>query len=771
MNMNFSKDKLNIVVTPNSNKMKLLDSFNNDKELVNIKFMTKKEFIDNYYYSYDDKAILYLLKKYKLNIDIIKVYLRYMNIIDINKDYKSKKINFLKEIKKELLTNNLLIENSYFKNYIKNANLITLNYNDLDLYEEEALNLKIEPKEIKYSHDVYEFNALEEEVAFICTKIIELINSGVDINKIFIDGITSDYYYTVKRVFNYFNIPINLSNRSKIYSTKVVQDFINTNKLDLNNNLDLNKKLLSIKNNLVDIEEDSLEYKEILIDKIKGTNFSKEKLDNAINMIDINEREITDDEYVFILGFNMDAFPTIDKDIDYISDDEKSELPLYKTTYKNIRRKKTLINTLSKIKNLTISYHLTSPFNNYYPSPVIDEYSFNVIKDISISNEYSNLYNKIKLTKYLDLYTTYNEEYIGLSELLTHYNIPYKTYSNEYDKISEFTNNMKLPLKFSYTSINNYNECHFKYYLSYILKIDDYESTFAAFIGSLYHDVLSHVFEDNFDFETYYNDYIKDKELSNKEKLLMVRIKEELKKLIEIEKSQLTLTEYKNSYYERHLSIPLNKKVDVLFHGFIDRVFYNEEDNFNYAIMDYKSGTIDTDISPMKYGLHLQLPSYLYLIERSNEFNNPKFTGIYYQNILFDRPTWSLKEKDASKVYKDNTKLVGYSTDDLDRLSNFDSTYTKSELIKSMSYTDKFNNNTKLLSDENVDKMVDYTEKVISHSIDSIIDRDFKINPKIYKKKDISCKYCKFNDICFKTNDDIEYLDTVENLDFLGGDE
>ncbi len=769
--MNFSKDKLNIVVTPNSNKMKLLDSFNNDKELVNIKFMTKKEFIDNYYYSYDDKAILYLLKKYKLNIDIIKVYLRYMNIIDINKDYKSKKINFLKEIKKELLTNNLLIENSYFKNYIKNANLITLNYNDLDLYEEEALNLKIEPKEIKYSHDVYEFNALEEEVAFICTKIIELINSGVDINKIFIDGITSDYYYTIKRVFNYFNIPINLSNRSKIYSTKVVQDFINTNKLDLNNNLDLNKKLLSIKNNLVDIEEDSLEYKEILIDKIKGTNFSKEKLDNAINMIDISEREITEDEYVFILGFNMDAFPTIDKDIDYISDDEKSELPLYKTTYKNIRRKKALINTLSKIKNLTISYHLTSPFNNYYPSPVIDEYSFNVIKNPIVSNNYSNLYNKIKLTKYLDLYTTYNEEYIGLTELLTHYNIPYKTYSNEYDKISEFTNNMKLPLKFSYTSINNYNECHFKYYLSYILKIDDYESTFAAFIGSLYHDVLSHVFEDNFDFETYYNDYIKDKELSNKEKLLMVRIKEELKKLIEIEKSQLTLTEYKNSYYERHLSIPLNKKVDVLFHGFIDRVFYNEEDNFNYAIMDYKSGTIDTDISPMKYGLHLQLPSYLYLIERSNEFNNPKFTGIYYQNILFDRPTWSLKEKDASKVYKDNTKLVGYSTDDLDRLSNFDSTYTKSELIKSMSYTDKFNNNTKLLSDENVDKMVDYTEKVISHSIDSIIDRDFKINPKIYKKKDISCKYCKFNDICFKTNDDIEYLDTVENLDFLGGDE
>ncbi len=94
--MNISKDKLNIIVTPNSNKLKILDSFNNEKELHNIKFMTKKEFIDNYYYSYDDNTIMYLMKKYNLNIDIIKVYLKYMNIIDINKDYKSNKINYLR---------------------------------------------------------------------------------------------------------------------------------------------------------------------------------------------------------------------------------------------------------------------------------------------------------------------------------------------------------------------------------------------------------------------------------------------------------------------------------------------------------------------------------------------------------------------------------------------------------------------------------------------------------------------------------------------------
>ena len=91
----------------------------------------------------------------------------------------------------------------------------------------------------------------------------------------------------------------------------------------------------------------------------------------------------------------MDVYPSIDKDIEYISDKEKDELSLYKTTYKNIRRKKALMNILSKIKNITISYHLSTSFETYYPSPLIDEYNFNVIKNYEIPNIYSNFYNKI----------------------------------------------------------------------------------------------------------------------------------------------------------------------------------------------------------------------------------------------------------------------------------------------------------------------------------------------------------------------------------------
>ena len=68
---------------------------------------------------------------------------------------------------------------------------------------------------------------------------------------------------------------------------------------------------------------------------------------------------------------------------------------------------------------------------------------------------------------------------------------------------------------------------------------------------------------------------------------------------------------------------------------FIQRNFYNLISNHDIAkactcsvstvchlfkkstgitIVDYKTGTIDTHIESMKYGLHMQLPVYLYLI-------------------------------------------------------------------------------------------------------------------------------------------------------------
>ena len=51
--------------------------------------------------------------------------------------------------------------------------------------------------------------------------------------------------------------------------------------------------------------------------------------------------------------------------------------------------------------------------------------------------------------------------------------------------------------------------------------------------------------------------------------------------------------------------------------------------------------------------------------------------------------------------------------------------------------------------------------------MNEILQGDFTINPKIYDGKNISCEFCNFKDICYKSQKDIIYLDKVTDLSFL----
>ena len=185
-------EDVTLIICPNDYKMSVLDSYSNNNNLHNIKFMDKKEYINNYYFTYDERTIQYLMDKYNYNLDVAKVYLKYLYVIDINKEYKNNKLNFLKNIKKELIENNLLEENKAFKEYIKYKTIKVLNYYDLDKYEENALKFKVEIPEVELNIDVVECETLEDEVNNVCLNIINLLNKGVDINKIYLSNISND---------------------------------------------------------------------------------------------------------------------------------------------------------------------------------------------------------------------------------------------------------------------------------------------------------------------------------------------------------------------------------------------------------------------------------------------------------------------------------------------------------------------------------------------------------------------------------------------------
>jgi len=764
-----------IIICPNEEKLNILNRLNNINELHTIKFMTINEFINNYYFSYDSKTIYYLMNKYKLNIDVVKVYLNNLYFIDINKEYKNNKLVFLKNIKQELIDNNLLYFNNIFKEYIKDKELEVINYYDLDKYLENDLNYTTEVSNYNLNIKPHEFNTIEGEIEFICIEIRKLLERGIDINNIYLTNVSEEYNYILSKMFSYYNIPINIPFKDSIYGTIIVKEFLNTRSLDLDNpkKSEINKKIISILEELVDIDEKDPIYDKILIDKLKNTYLSNKVLDNAVNIKDINSYTFSDKDYVFCIGFNLDSLPKTHKDIEYLSDKDKEEVDLYDTTYLNKREKSNTIYLLNRITNLTVTYKLSSPFTKYYPSNLINDLNLEVIKDHSKNLEYSNTYNKLLLGEYLDKYNLYGEKDSNLELLYSNYDIKYNSYDNKYTNIDKdlYLENISYPLRLSYTAINNYNECKFKYYINNVLKINDYTDTFQAFIGQMYHYILTLYKKTNFNLDIEFNNYLEKRELSLKEKILLVKIKKDLIDLIDILKKQQLLTGYDYELYEKQIIIPIRNDISVEFIGYIDKImYYKNMDDTYFSIIDYKTGSIDTNIELMKYGLHMQLPVYLYLINYGDLISNPIFTGIYYQNILFNYPTW---KKNIDKEIKDRYLLKGYSTDNINILEKFDTTYEDSEYIKSMKYNpDKgFGAYTKLISDDEMLNMVKYVDNHIKEKTNEILNRDFEIDPKIYEGKNISCKFCTFKDLCFMTNDDLKYLDKVEDLSFLGGEE
>ena len=346
----YIKDNL-LIICPNEEKIKILDNLNKEDKLYDIKFMTKEEFKNNYYFSYNEKTLYYLLTKYNLNLDVAKVYLKNLYVIDISKDYSSPKLKFLQNIKKELLENNLLEENKNFKKYISTKNILVKSYYNLDKYEEEMLNAKLELPASTLNNKVVECNTLEEEVNYVCLKILDLLKEGIDINKIYLTNISNDYLYTINKLFKYYNIPINLDMNNSIYGTKVVKDYLETKTLDLDNKdkLPINRKLVNILSSLSSLDEKTKEYETILIDKLKSTKLPTKKKQNAINIKDIYKESFSSDEYVFVLGFNQDVLPKMEKDISYINDSIKDEVSLYKTSYLNKRNKQALVYLLKKL--------------------------------------------------------------------------------------------------------------------------------------------------------------------------------------------------------------------------------------------------------------------------------------------------------------------------------------------------------------------------------------------------------------------------------------
>ena len=166
--------------------------------------------------------------------------------------------------------------------------------------------------------------------------------------------------------------------------------------------------------------------------------------------------------------------------------------------------------------------------------------------------------------------------------------------------------------------------------------------------------------------------------------------------------------------------------------------------------------------------MHLQYLNYYLNIFL---YPNSKIVGIYLQNII--SPIINFKPgKTKEEQINDHLKLNGYTIGNENLISEFDPTYENSEYIKSMTLTQNgFSRYAKILTEDELKYLGTFAEEKIDKMIKNIDNANFKIEPKIKGIDNISCKFCKYQSICFKTEKDNKYIYPDEELKFLRGDE
>ena len=753
--MNFDDNTLLII--PNNLKKQVL----NNNKLINIKLTSFNEIRDNLYFKYDEKTIYYLIKKYNMKYEVAKVYLDNLYFIE-DKNYNIKRLDKLVSIKQELIDNDLLIFNKLYKNYIKSKTITLYGFNILNKYQKNIIkalekitkvNIINKENEINELKECYQFNHIEEEITFVLEQISKLINNNISIDKIKLLNVTSEYIEPLKRLSKFYNIKINL-NDTTLYQTYTSNKFLKNLKetnlrkaLESINTSDLYDEFLKLSNKYIWCENPL----ELITYDLKQI-----KVKTNIKGIEINNIEDTND-YYFLLGFNS-SYPKTIKDEDYLNDDLKQMLNIDTSYELNKINKENTIKQLESLSNLIITYKNKTDFMEYYPSTLIKELNMNVITEDILYSKYSNIKNKIDLTKSLDLYMKYNHINNNLNILSYNYQIPYLKYNNSFKGISK---NIIKELKLSYSSIDNYYKCGFRFYLNNILKLNLDDDTFMLDIGNLFHYMLSICFNSNFNLKEESNQYLENlnKEYSSKEKFFIEKLLKDLDFIITTIKEQTKYISLDESMYEQKIYLDKSNDIKITFSGIVDKVLYKEQNGIKYAIViDYKTGNPSTSLSMIKDGINLQLPIYLYLLEE--KYKDINVVGLYYQKLLQSIPN---RKDDYYKSKTNDLKLIGYTIDDEDIINLIDNSYEDSNLIKGMKKGNNgFYHYTKLLNKDKLKEIKEIAKNKIDESINNILDCNFKINPKKYNKE-TTCKNCIYESICYKEEKDYIYLEGEED--------
>ncbi len=191
--------------------------------------------------------------------------------------------------------------------------------------------------------------------------------------------------------------------------------------------------------------------------------------------------------------------------------------------------------------------------------------------------------------------------------------------------------------------------------------------------------------------------------------------------------------------------------------GRIDRIDTFEENGTTWVkIIDYKTGSMEFDLTQVFHGLQIQLVVYLNaameMMRKSGK--NPQPAGVFYYQIQ-DPMLNYLEGEDTDEIRRrmlQKLKASGVVLDDREVLKHFDKKLgqgaSKSDILPIAYKKDgSLTAASKALSMEQFDIMEQYVARKVKETAGCIMRGDAKINPYSYGNR-TACDFCPYRGIC-----------------------
>lgn len=468
------------------------------------------------------------------------------------------------------------------------------------------------------------YNDIDSEVQACFNQISSLLKQGVDIDEISIAYASEEYQSTIEFFSMVYNINIVNDDVAVVYNHKDFLQFIDKAKassikeaLKEYQESVIIDPIINILNQVYNFDEE-LQVK-YLINQAKNTPMTFIDTVNCLKVMPYSSLKVN--KYTFILGCDKSHFPKPVSQL--VLTDQQAELLAVNTSVDLNTNQQLLVDLLTNIDNIYFSQAKKIGAKEMLINPLF------------IANEEdNNTFSK----QYLELNSAYNKQpYQGIDQAQ-----PFSHHDVRID--------YKKHIELSYSSIDEYFDCPYRYYLSRVVKLKENSNNKNA-RGNIFHKVMElAVKQRQFDIDSLAKFAL---EAINKEqdKLSTLEVKtitqwlqHEFKDM-QLFLDSININDVEELKVEEELIYPIAEQVSLK--GYIDLLI--KEDNY-YSVIDYKvkkTSSASIKIEDINSGKNMQNAIYLYLLnEIYSDFNFKASVQMIYPphpitNNVKDKPSFS----------------------------------------------------------------------------------------------------------------------------------